>query len=223
MDQIDTSAGVVSGSVGLTVLGGSTIYFRTGSNNTWLASGNNRLVSGSNNTFIGNPANAGVQFQTGSGNLIIGNFNGSLFPNTEYNNLLSIGMSSYPSLINKNNTAPLKINSTVQITGSFSSSTGFYDIKDIATASLNLSTANVWYIDDDDTPDGAHLEVSNITDGQQISIIWNANYTGTRTITLGSNIEKTGATTGSFSLEGAKKYQIMGSVYGGKLYITPLL
>jgi hypothetical protein len=217
MDQVDTQFGVASGSTNLTVLGGVVSNFRTGSYNTWLASYNVQLTSGSNNTFIANPGFPGVSFTTGSNNLIIGGFNSGQFPNSEYNDLFSLGTPGRASFMTVESTGSLKIS------GSFSSNTEYVDVTVNNTGSLNLFKANVWYVDDDDTPDGAHLQATNLTDGQQISIIWNANYTGTRTVTLGSNIEKTGATTGSLSLEGVKKYQIMGAVYGGKLYITPLL
>jgi hypothetical protein len=113
MDQVGTAFGVQSGSVNLTVVGGSTLPFRTGSNNTFIGSSTG-LVSGSSNLFIG----ANTSFSGGTGNVIIGAINNTLFSGSNYNGLLSIGTSVSSSVIFKEGTNPLTIRGNTDISGS---------------------------------------------------------------------------------------------------------
>ena len=143
MDQVNTQFGVVSGSTNLTVIGGNTLPFRTGSNNLFVGAISS-LVSGSYNTFIG----TSPQFATGSNNVIIGGISNTITGAT--NDLLSIGTTNYPSVISKNDYNPLIINSNTTISGSLNISGGTRN-KVISgsfssgTGSLDLSLGNSFY------------------------------------------------------------------------------
>jgi hypothetical protein len=212
---ISVSTPFTSGSEKNLLFTGFNLGFLSGSNNTVIAgAGGANFISGSNNTILGGVGN----LQFGNGNLIIG---GGI-TSTLMENVISIGTSNSPNLLYKSGSV-VQMGYPTQVTGSLnattvSSATGYQDITGTVSASLNLSTANVWFVDDDADPDGAHLDVTNLTDGQQISIVWNANYTGTRTVTFGSNIYKSGGGS-SVNLEGNKKYLFTGAVYSGILYV----
>ena len=141
--------------------------------------------------------------------------------------VISIGTSTSPDLLYKSGSV-VQMGYSTQVTGSLnatnlSSATGNQDIKSTTSASLNLTNANVWYVEDDNNPDGAHLDVTNLINGQQISIIWNnIDLAVLQTVTVGSNIVVCGGSVSSFNVTGGKATLITGAVYGGTLYLTPI-
>ena len=136
-------------------------------------------------------------------------------------NVISIGTATSPDLLYKSGSV-VQMGYSTQVTGSLnattlSSATGYQDITGTVSASLNLSNANVWYVDDDNNPDNAHLDVTNLIDGQQITIIWKNNTAGSQTITVGSNIVVCG---NNLSVQASRANILHGAVYNGTLYIT---
>ena len=204
-----------SGSANNLIFTGFFLGFKSGSSNTVIAgAGGANFLSGSNNTILGTVGN----LQFGNNNLLVGNPRTS----TLMEGVISMGTNTSPDLLYKSGSV-VQMGYSTQVTGSLnatnlSSATGYQDITATLSASLNLSSANVWLVDDDNNPDGAHLDVTNIIDGQQITILWKNNTNSTQTVTIGSNIYLNGA--GSFNVQASKTGLIHGAVYGGTLYIT---
>jgi len=212
---VNTSTPFTSGSEQNLMFSGFLLGFTSGSQNTVIAGGGGaNFVSGSNNVILGSVGN----LQYGNNNLLIGNPRTS----TLMEGAISIGTTTSPDLLFKSGSV-VQMGYSTQVTGSLnattvSTATGYQDIQATVSASLNLSNANVWFVDDDNNPDGAHLDVTNQIDGQQITILWKNNTNSTQTVTIGSNIYINGAS--SFNIQASKTGFIHGAVYGGTLYIT---
>jgi outer membrane lipopolysaccharide assembly protein LptE/RlpB len=134
---------------------------------------------------------------------------------------ISIGTTTSPDLLFKSGSV-VQMGYSTQITGSLnattvSSATGYQDITGTVSASLNLSNANVWFVDDDNDPANAHLDVTNLIDGQQITIVWKNNTAGAQTVTVGSNIRLAGST--NFTVAGSATAVLTGAVYSSILYL----
>ena len=123
IDQVGTANGVTPDSVNLTVVGGTTLPFRSGSNNTFIGADTN-LISGSSNLFLG----TSNSFTGGTGNTIIGSFNSTLLSGSNYENLLSIGNGVNESVIFKEDSNPLTLKSNTDISGSLTIQSGSGDL-----------------------------------------------------------------------------------------------
>jgi hypothetical protein len=142
--------------------------------------------------------------------------------------VISMGTTTSPDLLYKSGSV-VQMGYSTQVTGSFnatnlSSATGNQDIKSSVSASLNLTTANVWYIEDDNNPTGGHIDVNNLINGEQVTIIWNnIDLSVLQSVTVGSNIVVCGSSATSFNVNGGRATIITGAVYNGTLYLTPII